>query len=100
MDLYQGLYKGLDSAILRQFVYCGIRLGLFKVIEDKVKANEKRNLTFWEKIGYSLLTGAIGSVIANPTDMALIRFQSDNNLPPAERRNYRNVFHALERIYA
>jgi solute carrier family 25 oxoglutarate transporter 11 len=32
--------------------------------------------------------------------MALIRFQSDNNLPPAERRNYRNVFHALGRIYA
>lgn len=31
--------------------------------------------------------------------MALIRFQSDNNLPPAERRNYKNVFHALSTIY-
>lgn len=64
-----------------------------------MKAREQRNLTFGEKIGYSLLTGGIGSVIANPTDMALIRFQSDNNLPPAERRNYRNVFDALGRIY-
>jgi solute carrier family 25 (mitochondrial oxoglutarate transporter), member 11 len=84
---------------LRQFIYCGIRLGMFKVIEDSVKAREKRNLTFGEKIAYSLLTGGIGSVIANPTDMALIRFQSDNNLPPAERRNYKNVFDALGRIY-
>jgi len=31
--------------------------------------------------------------------MALIRFQSDNNLPPAERRNYKNVFDALGKIY-
>lgn len=54
---------------------------MFKVIEDEVKSKEKRNLTFYEKISYSLLTGAIGSVVANPTDMALIRFQSDNNLP-------------------
>lgn len=84
---------------MRQFIYCGIRLGMFKVIEDGVKAKEKRNLTFGEKIAYSLLTGAIGSVVANPTDMALIRFQSDNNLPPAERRNYKNVFDALGRIY-
>lgn len=50
-------------------------------------------------MAYSLLTGGIGSVVANPTDMALIRFQSDNNLPPAERRNYKNVFDALGRIY-
>jgi len=94
-----GFYKGVDSAILRQIIYCGIRLGLFKVLEDRVKNNEKRNLSFSEKIAYSLFTGAVGSVIANPIDMSLIRFQSDNNLPPAERRNYKNVFHALGTIY-
>lgn len=32
-----GLYKGLDSAILRQFIYAGIRLGLYKSLEDRVK---------------------------------------------------------------
>ena len=37
--------------------------------------------------------------MANPTDMALIRFQSDNSLPPEQRRNYRHVFHALSTIY-
>lgn len=46
-----------------------------------------------------MLSGGIGSAIANPTDVALIRFQSDNNLPPAERRNYKNVFDAFGRIY-
>jgi hypothetical protein len=45
-----------------------------------------------------LLSGAIGSAIANPTDVALIRFQSDNSLPKEERRNYKNVLDALSRI--
>ncbi len=42
--------------------------------------------------------GLIGSAIANPLDMALIRFQSDSSLPVAERRNYKNVFDALNKM--
>lgn len=57
-----------------------------------------RVMTFGEKVGYSLLAGLIGSAIANPLDMALIRFQADSSLPPAERRNYRNVFDALNKM--
>lgn len=45
-----------------------------------------------------MLSGSIGSAIATPTDVSLIRFQSDNNLPRAERRNYKNVFDALATI--
>ena len=45
-----------------------------------------------------MFAGAIGSAIANPTDVALIRFQSDNSLPKEERRNYKNVVDALSRI--
>lgn len=71
---------------------------MYKSLEDGVKIGQKRNLTFGEKVQYSLLSGGIGSAIANPTDVALIRFQSDNNLPPAERRNYGNVFRALTTI--
>lgn len=93
-----GLYKGLDSAILRQFIYCGIRLGLYKSFEDSTKAKHGRNMTFGEKVMYSLLSGGIGSAIANPTDVSLIRFQSDNNLPKHERRNYKNVIDALSTI--
>jgi solute carrier family 25 oxoglutarate transporter 11 len=94
-----GLYKGLDSAILRQLIYCGIRLGLYKSLEDRSKrANGGKNISFGEKVAYSLTAGGIGSAIANPTDVSLIRFQSDNNLPKAERRNYKNVFDALATI--
>ena len=96
---YVALYKGIDAAVMRQFIYCGARLGLYKYIEDHYKEHEKRNLTFLEKTLASLVTGAIGSAIANPTDVALIRFQADNSLPPEKRRNYKNVIDALLRIH-
>ncbi len=79
--IFLGLYKGLDSAVLRQFIYCGMRLGIYKALEDRVKLHHNQNLTFGQKIQYSLFAGAVGSAIANPTDVALIRFQSDNSLP-------------------
>lgn len=67
---------------MRQFIYCGIRLGIYKKAEDHYKDVEHRNMSFGEKVGWSLLSGAVGSLIATPTDVALIRFQSDNSLPP------------------
>ena len=79
-------------------IYCGIRLGLYRAIEEDIKGKHSRALTFGEKVGYSLAAGLIGSAIANPLDMALIRFQSDGSLPAAERRNYKNVFDALGKM--
>ena len=83
MLYYIALYNGLDSALLRQVVYTGIRLGLYRVFEDDIKLRQKRVMTFGEKVGYSMLAGLVGSAIANPLDMALIRFQGDHSLPPA-----------------
>jgi hypothetical protein len=40
----------------------------------------------------------LGSLIGNPADLALIRMQADNQLPEAERRNYKNVIDAFSRI--
>ena len=76
-----GLYSGLDAALMRQLIYAGARLGIYKKFEDHTKHAHNRNLTFWQKVFYSLAAGALGSAIANPTDLALIRFQSDNSLP-------------------
>ena len=37
-------------------------------------------MTLMEKTLYSMGAGLIGSALANPLDMALIRFQADNAL--------------------
>lgn len=45
-----------------------------------------------------MLAGAAGAFVGTPAEVALIRMTSDGRLPPAERRNYKNVFNALTRI--
>ena len=53
---------------------------------------------FYERFGLSLFSGFVGSIIGNPLDLSLVRFQSDNYLPVEQRRNYKHVFDALFRI--
>jgi len=31
---------------MRQFIYCGMRLGIYKALEDHVRHKENRNLSF------------------------------------------------------
>lgn len=51
-----------------------------------------------EKVGCSLLSGFLGSLVGNPSDLALVRAQADSYLPKEQRRNYKNVFDAFYRI--
>ena len=93
----KGFYRGIDSALFRQATYCTARLGIYKTIYNK-RMEEKGRVKFHEKALISVFSGFLGSLIGNPSDLALVRFQSDMYLPEAERRNYRNVFHAFTRI--
>jgi solute carrier family 25 oxoglutarate transporter 11 len=92
------LYKGLDSALLRQAVYTSTRLGIFYNIKDYLKKkNGGKEPNMVQNAAASLIAGAIGSFVGNPADLALIRMQSDAVLPMEERRNYKHVFDALSR---
>lgn len=90
-------YKGLDSAWLRQVFYTSTRLGVFYNLKDFLIKTKKRNPTVVENSCLSLFSGAVGALVGNPTDLALVRMQSDSALPANERRNYKNVFDALFR---
>jgi solute carrier family 25 oxoglutarate transporter 11 len=95
---YGTLYKGLDSALLRQAVYTSTRLGIFYNIQDWIKKSKNgKQPSILENACASLVAGAIGSFVGNPADLALIRMQSDASLPVNERRNYKHVFDALMR---
>ncbi|OAL34952.1 hypothetical protein AYO20_05667 [Fonsecaea nubica] len=95
------LYSGLSAALLRQVVYGTSRLGLFFTFEDALKTRAKergRQMTFIERAGAGIAAGALGSFIGNPTEVALIRMQSDGMRPMDQRQNYRSVFDTLHRI--
>ncbi|KAI3978214.1 hypothetical protein MKX01_013045 [Papaver californicum] len=89
-------YKGLSAGLLRQAKYTTARLGSFKILTNKaIAANDGKPLPPYIKALCGLTAGAIGASVGSPADLALIRMQADYTLPQAQRRNYRNAFHAL-----
>ncbi len=78
----KAFYKGLDSALLRQAVYATARLGLYFTFTDMVKARNDGQMSTGWKIAASFTAGALGSAVANPTDLCLVRLQADSTLPP------------------
>ncbi|CAE8634882.1 unnamed protein product [Polarella glacialis] len=93
----RSFYKGLSAGYLRQVLYTGTRLGLYDKFTGMAMVPGEP-LPFWKSTICALGAGGIGAVIGNPADLTLIRMQSDNLLPVAERRGYRHVFHALNII--
>lgn len=74
---------------------------LVRVLTNKaIEANDGKPLPLIQKAFIGLTAGAIGACVGSPADLALIRMQADATLPPAQRRNYKNAFHALYRIVA
>ena len=88
------LYNGLSAALLRQASYTTTRMGLFRVFSNQFK-REDGSIPFYGRVAASLSSGAIGSFVGTPFDLALVRMQADQTLPAAERRGYTNAFNAL-----
>eukprot|EP00823_Brevimastigomonas_motovehiculus_P009338 TRINITY_DN9002_c0_g1_i1.p1 TRINITY_DN9002_c0_g1~~TRINITY_DN9002_c0_g1_i1.p1 ORF type:complete len:305 (+),score=45.67 TRINITY_DN9002_c0_g1_i1:56-970(+) len=93
----KGFYTGLSAALMRQLVYGTLRMGSFRMINDKLQT-PGQPVSVWKGLVAGLAGGAIGSVCGNPFDVSLIRMQSDLTLPKEQRRNYTGVFNAVRRI--
>ncbi|VUC29453.1 unnamed protein product [Clonostachys rosea] len=95
------LYSGLSAGLLRQAVYATARLGIFdnfmKTLQKR--ADERKSaVTFLQRAGAGLTSGALAAFLANPADLALVRMQSDGMKPVAQRQNYKSVFDAFGSI--
>lgn len=95
----KGFYAGLDSAVARQFGFAGIRIGLFFNAVDLAQNKLKRSLSIGEKVLASLSVGALAAFVVNPFDVVLVRCWADVKRPVNERRNYKNVFNGILRIF-
>merc|ERR1711976_461820 len=110
----KGFYNGLNVLLLRQSTYGTIKYGLYKNMTLNIKKKYNQVL-FYQKIYISLFSGFIASLIGNPSDLVLIRYQSNsisnnsinNNNIIQNNKNinvgknnkiYRNIFHAFYSI--
>lgn len=44
------------------------------------------------------MAGALGGAFGNPSDVVNVRMQNDGQLPPNQRRNYKNVLDGMVKI--
>lgn len=89
------LYKGLSAALLRQSVYCTLRIGLYDAVKgNMVQARgytSANDLRLMERVACGLTAGALASGVANPTDLARVRLQ--NQAETGQSRKYRGLLH-------
>ncbi|CAM6054794.1 unnamed protein product [Sphagnum tenellum] len=93
------LYNGLSAGLLRQATYTTTRLGIYTWLFENFSSPTGAPPGFFMKAGLGMTAGAVGAFVGTPAEVALIRMTSDGNLPADQRRNYKNVFDALLRIF-
>jgi len=99
-----GLYKGLSASLLRQATFIGTKFGSYDVLKgamrkyngDSLSADE--SLPFYQFVACGIGAGAMGAVVGNPADLAMVRMQADGRLPEHLRRNYTNGLNAMFRV--
>lgn len=93
----RALYKGLWPALHRQLVFASLRIGLYKQISEALRAPGEA-VTLGSKVLSGLVSGAIGILVANPTDLVKVRMQSEGPLAPGAAPRYRGVLDAYASI--
>lgn len=91
-----GLYSGLGAGILRQVFYATSRLGLFELLRDELA--KYRPIDFASRLFTGCISGGMAALISCPAEVTLVRMSNDNALPEIQRRNYKSVFNAFQRI--
>ena len=122
-----GVYRGLSASVLRQSTFSTMRHGGFatactiiasssgqqeqrqqqgqKQEQDRDLSNNlllpphpSKNVSMWQAMLSGAFVGGVAAFLSNPSDVALIRMQSDAHWPKEQRRNYRNAFHAISSV--
>lgn len=88
-----GLLKGIQATWMRESLYSTLRLGLYEPFKALLGAKDRSNTAFYIKFFAGGMSGIVGSIVANPTDLLKIRMQA------MERDNHgigwhiRDVYH-------
>lgn len=95
----RGLLKGMEASMIREVTYSGMRIGGYEPIRKLLSAPGKNpaDTNPLVKLFSALMSGAIGSAIANPLDLIKTRMQA---VLPNQPIPYRNTFQALGAIYS
>ncbi|TVU06798.1 hypothetical protein EJB05_46833 [Eragrostis curvula] len=92
------LWKGIVPGLHRQFLYGGLRIGLYEPVKAFFAGgNVVGHVSLLHKILAALATGVIAIVVANPTDLVKVRLQADGKVNTV-KRNYSGALNAYATI--
>ncbi|RCK67853.1 Mitochondrial dicarboxylate transporter [Candida viswanathii] len=93
------IYSGLTASLLRQATYSTTRFGVYEFLKEtyiEKTNNHKPGSAILLPI--SMVSGALGGLVGNPSDVVNIRMQNDSTLPVEQRKNYRNAFDGIYKV--
>ncbi len=80
----KGFTRGLSATIMRELLYSTIRMGAYEpILHSLHNEKENRHPSAVIKFASALLSGAVGSAIANPTDLVKVQLQTSRPCQPA-----------------
>lgn len=92
------IYSGLSASLLRQATYSTVRFGVYEYMKEQYTETYNTMPSTAVLLPMSMLSGGLGGLVGNPSDVVNIRMQNDSTLPVDQRRNYRNAFEGILRI--
>ncbi|KAH7672883.1 solute carrier family 25 (mitochondrial uncoupling protein) member 8/9 protein [Dioscorea alata] len=93
------LWKGIVPGLHRQCIFGGLRIGLYEPVRNfYVGDNFVGDVPLSKKILAGLTTGALGIIVANPTDLVKVRLQAEGKLPPGVPKRYSGALSAYSTI--
>lgn len=92
------IYSGLTASLLRQATYSTVRFGAYEYMKESYQEMNHKMPSTIVLLPMSMLSGALGGLVGNPSDVVNIRMQNDSTLPVEQRRHYKNAFDGIYRI--
>jgi hypothetical protein len=92
----RALWSGLTAAYLRQCSYTMVRIGVYSFLLER--AGGPAGADFATKVAIGLVSGAVGSFVGNPTEVALVRMADDAKLCNSQKGNYRHALDCVVRM--
>ncbi|GLU11489.1 hypothetical protein SLE2022_282300 [Rubroshorea leprosula] len=93
------LWKGIIAGLHRQFIYGGLRIGLYEPVKTFLVGGDfVGDIPLYQKIFAALLTGALAIAVANPTDLVKVRLQAEGKLAAGIPRRYYGTLDAYYSI--
>ncbi|XP_010504203.1 PREDICTED: mitochondrial uncoupling protein 1 [Camelina sativa] len=95
----RSLWKGVVPGLHRQCLFGGLRIGMYEPVKNLYVGKDfVGDVPLSKKILAGLTTGALGIMVANPTDLVKVRLQAEGKRAAGAPRRYSGAMNAYSTI--